>query len=63
MDDAIVPLPDIEHQTNDVLRDLIITTDEIHVAILLATYCSVTVTFCKNKKIDIEFSVNRAFLK
>ena len=29
MDDAIVPLPDIQHQTNDVLRNLIITTDEI----------------------------------
>ena len=29
LEDANIPLPDIEHRTNNVLRDIVITTDEI----------------------------------
>jgi hypothetical protein len=29
LEDANVPLPDIEHKTNNFLRDIVITTDEI----------------------------------
>jgi hypothetical protein len=29
MEDANVPLPDIEHKTDNFLRDIVITTDEI----------------------------------
>jgi hypothetical protein len=29
LEDANIPLPDIEHRTNNFLRDIVITTDEI----------------------------------
>jgi hypothetical protein len=29
LEDANVPLPDIEHKTDNFLRDIVITTDEI----------------------------------